>query len=349
VDVNLNLAKAIELTFGNGRDLRSRIRLGPKSGDPKNFSSFARFQDAFFAQLNHLIDYIVEAANEADSIRARFEPTPYLSAIVGGCAESGKDVSAGGPKHNFITIEAVAFATAVDSLAAVKKLVYDEGRVAMPELVKALKKNFAGREPLRQLLLTRGPKYGNDDPAADQLARTVNHFFSKNVFARTAPATGRRYRSGYLSWNYWVMYAASTAATPDGRPRGTYLSNGICPATGVDRKGPVAMARSVHHADLEVVPNGGSHTISFNPVMGRTEKGRQNLKAYLKGYLRQGGSALQVNMIDPETLKRAQLNPDQYSNLLVRVTGYNAYFTALGKELQDEIIARESFRLGAEQ
>jgi trans-4-hydroxy-L-proline dehydratase len=348
VDVNLNLAKAVELTLGNGRDLRAHLRLGPKTGDPRKFDSYGSFQDAFFAQLNHLIDTITAAANEADAIRARFEPTPYLSALVGGCAESGRDVSAGGPTHSFITLEAVAFATAVDSLAAVKRLVFDEKRISMKELLRAVKKNFAGCEALRATLLTRAPKYGNDDPEADAVARDVNRFFSTQALTRVSPATGRRYRSGYLSWNYWIMYAATTAATPDGRPRGTYLSNGICPVTGVDRKGPVAVARSVARADLGVAPNGGSHTISFNPGLGRTEKGRANLKAYLRGYAREGGSALQINMIDPATLLAAQKDPDQYANLLVRVTGYNAYFTALGKELQDEIIARESFRLGGE-
>jgi formate C-acetyltransferase len=212
-----------------------------------------------------------------------------------------------------------------------------------------VKKNFDGYEELRQMLIHRAPKYGNDDPAADELAREVNEFFSNHVFARRARATGRRFRSGYLSWNYWIMYATSTAATPDGRKRGTYLSNGICPVTGVDRKGPVAMARSVGHTDFEVVPNGGSHTISFSPVLGRTEKGRANLKAFLRGYGVEGGSALQINMIDPATLRAAQQDPDLYSNLLVRVTGYNAYFTTLGKEIQDEIIAREAFRLGGEK
>jgi formate C-acetyltransferase len=198
------------------------------------------------------------------------------------------------------------------------------------------------------MLLHKAPKYGNDDPEADELAREVNHFFSERVFKRTSPVTGRRFRSGLLSWNYWILYATSTAATPDGRPRGQYLSNGICPTNGVDRKGPVSVARSVYNADLEVVPNGGSHTISFNPVLAKTEKGRQNLKAFLKGYGIQGGSALQINMINPETLRKAQKSPTEYSNLLIRVTGYNAYFTTLGKEIQDEIIAREAFRLEGE-
>jgi formate C-acetyltransferase len=347
VDVNPNMAKALELVFGSGRDLRIKKRLGPATGDPAKFESFDQFKKAYFKQLGHLLDYVIEAAIEADAIRAKFEPTPYLSALVRGCAENGKDVCAGGAEHNFITAEGVAFATAVDSLAAVKKLVYEEGRIKMADLKKAIKTNFREDETLRQMLLSKAPKYGNDDPEADEIAREVNHFFSENVFARKTP-TGRRFRSGYLSWNYWILYATSTAATPDGRFRGQYLSNGICPVNGVDHKGPVSVARSVWSADLEVVPNGGSHTISFNPVMAKTEKGRQNLKAFLKGYGIQGGSALQINMVDPETLRKAQKCPAEYSNLLVRVTGYNAYFTALGKEIQDEIIAREAFRLEGE-
>ncbi len=349
VDVNLNMAKPIELCMNRGRDARLKLRAGKRTPAPKSIKSYEDFQKAYLSQLEKLLDTIIKTASEADALRAEFEPTPYLSALVKGCARKGKDVTAGGPEYNFITVEGVAFATAVDSLAAIKKLVYDEGKAGMGELTRALKKNFKGHEPLRQMLLNRAPKYGNDDPEADNIARDINHFFSKNVIGRTSPATGRRFRSGYLSWNYWILYAAQTAATPDGRKRGTYLSNGVCPTTGCDHKGPVSVARSVHNMDLEVVPNGGSHTISFNPQLAHTKKGRQNLKAFLKAYGREGGSALQINMIDPETLKDAQKRPDRYGNLLVRVTGYNAYFTTLGREIQDEIISRESFRLGGQE
>jgi len=346
VDVNLNLSKSVELVFGRGRDLRLKLRLGPKTTAPEKLGSFPEFRAAYYAQLNATIDRILDAAIRADEIRAEFEPTPYLSALVRGCEESGKDVSAGGPRHNFITVEGVAFATAVDSLAAVRKLVYDEGRIKMKDLARAIRRNFEKDEPLRQMLLHRGPKFGNDEPEADEIAADLNRYLAAVVGARLSKKTGRRFRVGYLSWNYWVLYADLTAATPDGRKRGTYLSNGICPVTGVDRKGPVAVARSVHHADLSVVPNGASHTISFNPSLARSERGRKNLNAFLRAYGQEGGSALQINMVDPETLRRAQKNPQEYGNLLVRVTGYNAYFTTLGKEIQDEIIAREAFRMG---
>ncbi len=342
VDVNLNLAKPVELVLSNGRDIRYKIRLGSKTGDPTKFATFNQFIEAYKNQLLACMDKLMDCAAEADALRAEFEPTPYLSTLVRGCAESGKDVTAGGPKYSFITVEGVGFATAVDSLAAVKKLVFDEERVSMKELVRAVKKNFKGYKKLRQMLINRAPKYGNDDPEVDAIAKEINDFWTREVFRRTSPATGRRFRSGYLSWNYWIIYATRVAATPDGRLRGRYLSNGICPSTGADRNGPTAVACSVRNIGLETVPNGASHTISLSPSLVRDAEHRLKLNAYLRGYAQKGGTALQVNIIDPETLRNAQKNPEEYGNLLVRVTGYNAYFVTLGKEIQDEIIARES-------
>jgi trans-4-hydroxy-L-proline dehydratase len=348
VDINLNMAKAMELVFTNGRDQKLKLRTGVKTGDPLNFTSFEQFKNAFFKQLEKIAKDLIDAAFEADAMRAEFEPTPYLSTLVRGCETSGKDVTAGGAEHNYLTVEGVALATVIDSLAAVKKLVFDEGKVSMRDLKKAIENNYENDERLRQLLVNRAPKYGNDDDGADELAGDLNNFMADMVSGMTSPITNRKLRMGYLSWNYWIFYAGLTSATPDGRKRGTYLSNGVCPVTGADSKGPVSVSRSVFNLDLEKVPNGGSHTISFNPVMAATQKGRDNLKAFLKAYGIQGGSALQINMVNPETLVSAQKSPDEYSNLLVRVTGYNAYFTALGKEIQDEIISRESHRLKGE-
>lgn len=342
VDVNLNLAKPIELAMNNGRDIRYFLRLGARTGDPAKFTSFDQFMNAYKTQLLTCMDKLLDNACKADALRAGFEPTPYLSAIVRGCAEKGKDVTAGGSEHSYITVEAVGFATAIDSLAAIKKLVFDEKRVSMKELATAIKKNYRGFEKLRQMLVNKAPKYGNDNPDADNIAKEINEFWTHEVFRRTSPATGRRFRGGYLSWNYWIIYSTRTAATPDGRLRGKYLSNGICPCTGADTNGPTAVACSVANVDLRSAPNGASHTISLSPSIIRDAEHRMKLKAFLRGYDRRGGSALQINVIDPETLRDAQKNPENYRNLLVRVTGYNAYFTTIGKELQDEIIARES-------
>ena len=344
VDVNVNLAKAVELTLFSGRDLATGDRLGPRTGDARDFTSWNEFKAAFETQLKSFLERFIEFYNFSDSIRANYEPTPYLSALVDGCAESGRDVTNAGPEHNYVTVEGVAFATAADSLIAIKKLVYEDGVVSIDELIKGIEDNYDGHEKLRQILINKAPKYGNDDDYADEVARYLSRFWTEEVFKHQTP-NGRRYRGGYLSWNYWIAYAPSTAATPDGRRRGTFLSNGLCPVDGTDRRGPTAVAISVGKLGLETAPNGDSHTISFNPSLLRGEERVEKLAAYLRGYGETGGTALQINVIDPETLKLAQENPSEYSNLLVRVTGYNAYFVMLGKEIQDEIISRESHEL----
>ncbi|MBI4860048.1 MAG: hypothetical protein HY815_07260 [Candidatus Riflebacteria bacterium] len=339
VDVNLNLAKAVELAQNDGRDLQTGAQIGPRTGDPASFASFPELFAAFAAQLRHLLSELIRVNDLADAGRALFEPVPYLSALVGGCLESGKDCNAGGARYNHITVEGVGLATAADSLAAVKKLVYDDRAVSMAALVQAIRANFEGYEPLRRTLLHKTPKFGNDDPSADALAREVSLLWTEEAARRVSP-TGKRYRGGYLSWNYWIAYAPTTAATPDGRRRGQYLSNAVCPANGADRNGPTAVIKSVGHLRLETAPNGASHTMSFDPGLLRDPEGREKLAALLRAYGKAGGTALQVNVIGAETLVEAQKNPVEYGNLLVRVTGYNAYFVGLGKEIQDEIIAR---------
>lgn len=346
VDVNLNLAKAIELALNDGRDLQTGKQIGPRTGDPNEFLDFLPFLSAFESQLRFLVDWIIRVNNLADTGRARWEPCAYLSALVGGCLELGKDSNAGGAHHNYLTVQGVALATAADSIAAIKKLVYETKQIAMSDLLDALKSNFEGKDAsrLRQMLITKAPKYGNDDPYADDIAREISHVWTEQAITHPSP-TGKKYRGGYLSWNYWIAYAPTTAATPDGRKRGQYLSNAVCPVNGADRKGPTSVIKSVGHLDLQTAPNGASHTLSFSPAMLRDPEQQQKLMALLRAYGKVGGTALQINVIDANMLREAQKHPDEYRNLLVRVTGYNAYFVGLGKEIQDEIIARESHRL----
>lgn len=340
VDVNLNLAKAVELTMFGGWDCAAQRRVGPPTPDPRSMKTWAEFEAAFRKQLSFCLCRLIDLNNRADTLRALYEPTPYLSSLVGGCIEHGRDVTAGGAVHNYITVEGVALATAADSLSAVKRLVFDTGRVAMSDLASALATNFDGHEFLRQLLLNKAPKYGNDDPEADKMARDVTHAWVEEAWRHVTPFTGKRYRAGYLSWNYGIAYAPATAATPDGRKRGAFLANGVAAVNGMDRQGPTATAKSVGALGLDVVPNGDSHTITLSPSMIRNAEGIAKLAGFLRGYLEEGGTALQINLIDSDTLRDAQGHPGDYRNLLVRVTGYNAYFVNLGREIQNEIIAR---------
>jgi formate C-acetyltransferase len=361
VDLNLNFLKALELTLGNGRDITDykdqvwgrpykNIQMGPKTGEARNFKSFDEFYAAFTEQTRFIIKKIIELYNEGDRVRAEFLPSPYLSCLVKGCAEKGKDITQGGAEIRFVTVEGVTFATTIDSLLAVKYLVYDTRACTMAELISALKDNWEGRGILQAKAKNKAPKYGRDDSAADELARKFMEFWSQEVQKYKSPS-GHQYRGGMLSWNYWVSDGYILCASPDGRRRGQFLSNAICPSTGVDINGPTANSNSVGHAlgdrdeqgrHVNYLPNGTSHTITMSPSLMRDNERRSKFKAFLRGYIENGGTALQINVLDPETLKDAQKNPEEYRHLLVRVTGYNAYFTSIGRELQNEIIERES-------
>jgi formate C-acetyltransferase len=361
VDVNLNFLKAVELTLGNGRDIAGykdqlwgrpykNIQMGPKTGDPGKFKSFEEFYAAFTEQTRFIIKKATDLYDEGNAVRAEFLPSPYLSTLVKGCAESGRDITQGGAEIKFVTVEGVTFATTIDSLLAIKYLVYDTGTCTMDELIKALRDNWTGHEILRAKAKNKAPKYGRDDAEADGLARRFMEFWSGEV-SKYKSSTGHIYRGGMLSWNYWVSDGYILFASPDGRRRGQFLSNAICPSNGADTKGPTANSNSVGNAlggkdekdgYVNYLPNGASHTITMSPSLMRDDEHRTKFKAFLRGYIENGGTALQINVLDVETLRDAQKNPEEYRHLLVRVTGYNAYFTSIGRELQNEIIERES-------
>ncbi len=365
VDNNLNILKAVELVLGGGRDLiqycdplwgtpHKAGQEGPATGDPRTFTGFEQFYEAFTAQMAHIVRKNVALYNETDEIRATYSPTPYLSCLVHGCAEKGRDATQGGAEINLTTLEGVTFATAVDSLLAVKHLVYDKKECTMDELIAALRDNWAGHDILQAKAKFKAPKYGRDDDEADALALRVMDLFADEAWKHKTAATNAPYRPGMLSWNYWVSDGYILAASADSRAKGQFLSNAICPSNGADTGGPTANANSVgkamggRGADGDYMdyrsnlPNGASHTITFSPAFLRDEAHREKFKAFLRGYIENGGSALQINILDADMLRDAQQHPENYRNLLVRVTGYNAYFVSVGRELQDEIIARES-------
>jgi pyruvate formate-lyase/glycerol dehydratase family glycyl radical enzyme len=340
VDVNINLAKAVELALSDGKDTASGIQFGPRTGDPLTFTTFDDFMNAVKAQLKALVTLLVNAGNMADTLRAKYQPVPYLSALMDDCAVNGKDVNEGGTTWNFNTLEGMGIATLADSVAAVKKMVFDDKRISMKDLLAAIETNYENYEELRQLLRSKAPKFGNDNEYVDEIARELSVYWAQEAAKHENPFTGRKYRAGYLSWNYYVPLAPLTGATPDGRRRGEFLSGGVGAVQGMDANGPTASIRSVGKLNLETVPNGASHTITISPSMVQTPEHIEKLAALLRACNEVGGTALQINVIDAETLRDAQRNPDAYSNLMVRVTGYNAFFTQVGRELQEEIITR---------
>jgi len=370
VDINLNLLKAVELALSGGYDLllytdpmtgkiEPRKRWGTDTGNAENFKTWEQFWNAYVVQTKYIIKRIAELYERTDEVRARFLPTPYLSCLVRGCAEKGKDVNEGGAELNFVTLETVTFATTVDSLLAVKYLVFDNNTCTMEELTDALRANWEGHEVLQAKALHKAPKYGRDDDIADEMGKRVMDLWTEETWKYKSSPTGKQFRPGMLSWNYWISDGYILPASPDGRPKGKFLSNAICPSDGADINGPTANVNSVgkviggkdpqgngHYLEYyNLLPNGASHTITFNPSLIRDPEHKDKFKAFLRGYTENGGTCLQVNMINADMLRDAQKHPESYRHLLVRVTGYNAYFTSIGRELQNEIIARESHRL----
>jgi formate C-acetyltransferase len=367
VDNNLNLLKAVELALNNGRDFHvfvdpitgksEKIKQdGPKTGDVKSFSSWEQFWDAYAEQTRYIVRRCVDLYEQTETIRARFCPTPYLSCLVKGCAEKGIDITEGGAELSFTTLEAIAYATTVDSLLAVKYLVFDKKDCSMAKLFTALKDNWEGHEKLQAKARFKAPKYGRDDDEADALAKEVMNLWCEETWKYKTLSTQRQFRPGMLSWNYWVGDGFILPASPDGRPKGRFLSNAICPSNGADINGPTANVNSVgkvlggkeirgrgdFREYCNCLPNGASHTITINPSLLKSSEHRAKFKAFLRGYVENGGSALQINMLDADMLRDAQRRPEEYRSLLVRITGYNAYFTSIGRELQDEVIARIS-------
>jgi len=367
VDNNINLLKAVELALTGGKDLLPYTdpmtgktepvkQDGPATGDATAFRRWEEFWEAYVKQTRYIIQKCVDLYEVSESIRSRFFPTPYLSCMVKGCAEKALDVTQGGAEISFTTLETVTYATTVDSLLAVKYLVFDKKHCTMKELIDALKANWQGYEILQARAKNRAPKYGRDDHEADELAGKVMQLWCDETWRHSTKSTGRKYRPGMLSWNYWAGDGYIMAASADGRTKGQFLSNAICPSNGADSKGPTANANSVGFVlggkakdfsgnwqdYLNVLPNGASHTITFNPSILRDPEHKDKFKAFLRGYTENGGTALQINMLDPGMLRDAQQHPQNYRHLLVRITGYNAYFTTVGRELQNEVIERLS-------
>jgi len=334
----LNVPKILELALNRGIDPLTGMRLGPDTGDPSEFTGFADLYAAFENQLSCIIDLKIKANQYIEQMFARFMPAPFLSVVIRDCIRKGLDYYNGGPRYNTTYIQCCGIGTVTDSLAALKKHVYETGALEMRDLLEALEKNFEGREDLRQLLLNRTPKFGNDDDYADSLMRKVYDSLFRNIDGR--PNTkGGKYHLNMLSTTCHVYFGTRLGATPDGRPAGRPESDGTSPAHGADRKGPTAVCKSLGKMD-QVRSGGTLLNQRFLPGVLAGDTGLLKLSQLIRGYFRLDGHHIQFNVVDTETLKAACDNPEDYRDLLVRVAGYSDYFCDLTPDLQEEIIRR---------
>lgn len=339
-----NLVKVLEITLNNGIDPRTNKKIGLETGDPRNFKSYEELFEAYKKQLRHFIDIKIKGNNIIEKLYAHYMPAPFLSIIISDCIEKGKDYNAGGARYNTTYIQGVGIGTITDSLSAIKHHVFDNKHLTMEELLDALSKNFEGKEDIRQLLLNRTPRYGNDDDAADEIMRDVFEAYYNAINGRKN-TKGGYYRINMLPTTCHVYFGSVTGATPDGRKAGTPLSEGISPVQGADKKGPTAVIKSA--AKMDHLRTGGTLlNLKFSPKLFEDEEGIDRLASLIRTYFRYDGHHIQFNVVSKETLLDAQKNPDKYRNLIVRVAGYSDYFCNLNTQLQNEIIARtehESF------
>jgi formate C-acetyltransferase len=333
-----NLVKVLELTLHNGFDPRSGRQLGPQTGEAAGFATFDELFDAFRRQMDHFLDIKIRGNQIIEQMYASLMPAPFLSVITDDCIARGKDYNAGGARYNNTFIQFVGIGSLTDSLAALKEQVFEQHMLKLADFVRALDADFAGDEPLRQRLVNKAPKYGNDDPAADTLMRRAFDMIFAAVDGR--PNTkGGRYQIEMLPTTCHVYFGSVTGATPDGRKSGLPLSEGISPVQGADRRGPTAVIKSASKMD-HLKTGGTLLNMKFTPALLADETGVDRLSQLVRSYFRFDGHHVQFNVVRAETLRKAQADPSSHRDLIVRVAGYSDYFCDLSRALQDEIIAR---------
>ena len=332
-----NLAKVLELAL-DGVGPRTGVRLGPATGAASSFATFDVLYAAFEKQLKHLVDLKVRGNQVIERLYATRMPAPFLSVLTDDCIAKGRDYNAGGARYNNTFIQAVGIGTVTDALAAIRRLVYEEKGLDLPGLVAALDADFDGSEPLRQRLVHRMPKYGNDDdPADDPMVRVFRTAFAA-IDGRPS-ARGGTYRLEMLPTTCHVYFGEVCGATPDGRRAGKPLSEGISPVQGADRKGPTAVFRSAGKMD-HVKTGGTLLNMKLAPSLLAGEEGVGRLAQLVRSYFRSDGHHVQFNVVSRETLEAAKADPESHRDLIVRVAGYSDYFCDLSDALKDEIIAR---------
>jgi formate C-acetyltransferase len=333
-----NMPKVLELTLNNGLDPQTGRRVGLESGDATGFRSFDELLAAYKKQLEYLVNVKIRGNNVVERLYAANMPAPFLSLLTDDCIAKGRDYHDGGARYNTTYIQGVGLGTITDAMTAIRYHVFDQKTLTMQALLDALHSNFEGNERMRQMLLNKTPRYGNDDDYADRIMVSLFNLYFDAIDGR--PNTrGGVYHINLLPTTVHVYFGSVLGATPDGRKAGLPVSEGISPVQGADRCGPTAVIKSV--AKMDHARTGGTLlNQKFTPQVLKDDEGLDKLVQLIRSYFRLDGHHIQFNVVDADTLRAAQKNPEQYRDLIVRVAGYSDYFCDLGQALQDEIIAR---------
>lgn len=338
-----NMNKVLELTLNHGKCLLTGKQMGPDLGSLSTYASFSDLEAAYQKMMDYFIEKMIPCCEGVEKAHIDCLPTPFLSAVIDDCMDKGMDVTAGGAHYNLSGIQMIQVANLADSLAAIKELVYDKKKVDASHLEKALQNNYVGDEVLRQMLLHRVPKYGNDVAWVDELGAKWALYFREQLRKYKNYRNGP-YHTGMYTVSAHVPMGQNVGASADGRfAQDPLADGGLSAVYGRDIQGPTAVLKSVSKMDNSCTTNGGLLNMKFLPDFFKTEAGITKFCNFLRAFVDLEVPHIQFNVVSKENLLDAQKHPDQYRSLTVRVAGYTAYFTELAGDLQNEIIARTSY------
>jgi len=337
------VAKMIELALNNGKDALVGTQLGPETGSPEGFGTYGELYGAFLEQLEYFLPLIYNISRVAWNGTRRF-PVPLGSTLVNDCIEKGMDMSDGGARYSFG--DGVCLAGVIDaanSLAAVKKLVFEDKEVTMGRMIRALAADFEGYEDVERMC-KGAPKYGNDIEYVDSIARDI--YATCCDIHPELDHLGRPVLPSAYSVTAHFAFGRFTGALPNGKKARQHLVDGSISAQGgTDKNGPTALVNSAAKVIDSVKYSSDHFNMKFHPAVLEGPEGARKLLSLIKTYFDLGGYHVQFNCVSGETLKAAQLHPEDYQNLVVRVAGFSAYFAHLDKDVQDDVIKRTELRM----
>ena len=337
--VNVNFGVALEYALNQGKSRLTGERMGLCEKAAGEFKSFEEVKEAFYKQFKNLIKHAVIGTLAAQRLHTQLIPRPFLSSCVDGCMKKGKDLSRGGARYNVgPVLTGIGLGVVSNGLAAIRKLVFEDRSATMEELNSALDADWEGYEELRKLAL-EVPKYGNDNEYVDSLAVEISNFYYREV-RKYRDIFGSRFNSAFMGISNYVPTGKIVGALPCGRKAKAPLTEGVSPFVGSDVTSPLAAMRSAAKVNHDVHTGGTLLNLRLNQELVKTQRGLRNLCSIIRSYFSLGAFHVQFNTISSEVLKKAQQEPEEYRDLLVRVAGYSTQFVNLSREMQDAIIAR---------
>lgn len=342
--LEINLVAPLEMALNNGLHPVSQWDFGPKTGAVQDFKDFESFYDAFARQCYYLFEQAVVGNNQIGEVYQRHQPHPLISSLTEGCIESGRGFMRGGARLNSSGATLIGLSDVVDSLMVLKKLVFTDNTISFADLKKALDSNFVNDAKLLNVIKTKVPRFGSGNQEALEMAKRVMKTVS-DYFSSCLDFKGGRYMSGWWSMAHHTSYGRVTGALPCGRLAGEPFTPGLTP-NPLASKNLLDNLLDVAQLDHTSMDNNIAFNVKVVPAPHDTrEKIVSTMASYVKTYCEQGGMQLQFNVIDSETLKDAMANPEHYRDLIVRISGYLAYFTEIHHELQVELVRRAEYRL----